>query len=1262
MTVKSLYGHQVATFVRLLVGPFRARSGKMDARLRTFAASLLLVVTAAVGWAPAYGADLLGSPPISKFIPNIGTPPSSLDLAQDDSLMIYVANASGVLTFDGELWHLVPLPNGDVVSALRWDHGSRMYVGGHNMFGYLERDANGASQFHDLTPVFRAQLDGQEFNGIYLIRVTQDGVFFEGTTHVFQYNPATGKGQVWMHPGRLGEMDVVKGELWLQFRGEGLRRFHDGEWVPIPGSEGMSSLTNAFLPLPDGGVLSMSADGVWREFVDGHVINYKMPKGFPNSAEFNSGKLLADGNFAFASISGAIWLYQPANGEFRSMQIAEGPIVEMGVATDGGILALTDLAVYHVGWPNDWTSIGQSNGISGAIHRIMPWGSRWMALSSTGVYASTPAAKNSANFSHLSYTDYDGWDFLPADDHHAYLAENFKLLWVDDTKVLKSLGRADLYPRVLVRSKLHPDQMYVGTEYGLALFDLASGGGQFRVDRGGLEETINDLLELPDGRVLIGTARSGIRLITFDAERRHIIENKLLDKAEGISYGQIAHASVSELSDGSVIASTETGLYRYQNGHFEHAAFDGLTLPPAGTDPVLRFASGPTGEWAFGAQDIYHHTANGPWRAEQVNSILNGYIESIAFDGNNVTLFGCANTILRHDTAAVPSAPDSPAVALRSVEEIGPESEGQRFSLEPADDLRVPDDFSIAFHFALPDYASNGTTVYQARLKGRDPSFSGWQVSNVYRYRHLPAGEYTFQAAARDRLGQVTETKPFHFVVLAPWYMTLAARLVWAILVLAAIAVLIYFTITWRTRVLTRQRIALEREVSDRTHELVRANNRLNELAHRDILTGLANRALFESRLQQACARAQRHAGRFAVLFVDLDQFKTINDSLGHEAGDRLLQEVSARLQSRLRVEDTLARWGGDEFMVLVEELESAASVTSVAQSLLEAASAPIKLPTGTIAALSTSVGVSIYPDDSTNVYELIRNADTAMYSAKQRGGNQWCFYASEMTVVARERLEILAGLRVAVAQNEFVLHYQPIADIASGAVVGVEALIRWRRDGNQLVLPETFISVAESTDLISIIGAWVIQTACEEARQWMADDPDFSLAINISPRQLRSQELVRTVEAALANYHINPHQLTLEVTESSIAAVGENASQIVNELKALGVRVALDDFGTGQSALASLKRFDFDILKIDRSFIRDTPTDRDDMEISATIVGMGHTLGLVVIAEGVETEEQLAFLRECRCDRYQGFYLSEAIPSRELTQLLEELRQQVGA
>jgi diguanylate cyclase (GGDEF)-like protein len=1233
--------------------------------LATLTAALCLSVCMLLGISTpgqtAHASELMGSPPVAKFVPNIGTPPSSLDISQDETSMIYVANAAGVLTFDGDQWHLTPMPNGDTVSALRFDNTSRMYVGGHNQFGYLERDKTGQPQFHDLTPIFTNDLKNQPFGGIYLIRVTKDGVFFEGTTHIFQYLPETDQGKVWNHAGRLGAMEVIGGKLIMQFRGEGLRAFEGSQWLPIQGSEGINTLTNSLLPMPGGGILSMSADGQWREFVDGHTIDFKMPDGFPQSSEFNSARVLADGTFAFASISGAIWIYNPKTSEFRSMQVAEGPIIEMRKARDGGILALTDLAVYHVGWPNDWTSIGLANGISGAIHRLRAWGDEWIALSNNGVYSTVKSAKDGIQFARLKYTDYDGFDLMVADADHAYVAENFKLLWVDRSHVIKTLGRPDLYPRILVRSPSHPDQMYVGTDDGLALFDTTPAGGTFRIDRGDQEETVRDLVELSPTQVLMGTARSGVRLVTFNDDRTQVLEDRLLEKADGIAYGQIALASVSKLSDGTIVASTAAGLYKFTTGHFQPLDLPGLTLPQ-GIVPVLSFAVGPTGEWAFGGQNVFHRSPTGDWHAEQVGNVANGYIESIAFEGDSVTLFGCANTILRNDETTTPAAAATPAVQLRTVDEIGPDSDGRRFPLDPTEDLHVPDDFNIAFHFALPDYSSNANTLYQARLRGRDTSSSNWQIPSTYRYRHLPPGEYTFQAAARDRLGRITETKPFHFVVLAPWYATLTARIAWAALAVAAIVLVVYFAITWRTRALTRQRISLEREVSDRTHELVRANNRLNELAHRDILTGLANRALFESRLQQACARAQRHAGRFAVLFVDLDQFKTINDSLGHEAGDRLLQEVSARLQGRLRVEDTLARWGGDEFMVLVEELESAASVTNVAQSLLEAASAPIKLQTGAIAALSTSVGVSIYPDDSTNVYELIRNADTAMYSAKQRGGNQWCFYASEMTVVARERLEVLAGLRLAVAQNDFVLHYQPLAEVGTNHLIGVEALLRWRRDGKQLVLPENFIAVAESTDLISVIGAWVIKTACAEAQEWLAADPEFSLAINISPRQLRSNELVYTVEAALKEFSFKPNQLILEVTESSIAAVGENAAQIVTELKRLGVRVALDDFGTGQSALASLKRFDFDILKIDRSFIRDTPEDRDDMEIAATIVAMGHTLGLMVVAEGVETEEQLAFLRTCRCDHYQGFLLSEPIPADAMSAVLGESLQNADA
>ncbi len=1225
------------------------------------AASLLGVAVAALGFllaacGPASGQILSGSPPVTPLTPNVGAPPASIDIAQDDSSLVYVANAAGVLVFDGELWQLIRLPNGDAVSSLMFDGHDRVYVGGHNLFGYFERAATGQPLFHDLTPLFATDLGGESFGDISAIRVTADGVFLQSVKHVFLYVPATGGHRVWRHAGRFGALDQVDGELWLQFRGEGIRRYRDGDWVSIPGTSGMSLLTNAFLKLPDGGVLSMTSDGLWREFVGGKVREYAMPAGFPTASAMNSALLLRDGSLAMAGIDGDLWLYDPKTRQSQSMHIADGPLNGLSLARSGGLLAVSDLSVYQIDWPGDWTSLSRHNGISGTIHRLRNWAGHWLALSSNGVYRSSGAGEDGAGFERLRYTDYDAFDMMVVDAHHALLAENFKLLWVDETHILHAIGRPDLYPRVLVRSTLHPDQIYVGTEYGLAIFEAGPHGYRMRLDRSRDEERITSIVELNPTQVLAGTSRQGLRLLTFDSEHQHLLEDRQLGAVDGLRYGPVPQAAVSMLADGTIIGSTAGGLYRWTGGHFEPTVLPGLDLPTAAT-PVLTFAVGPSDEWAFGGEHIYHRPARGPWHAEEIGNVVRGYVESIAFEHDAAALFGCSNTILVYQKTARAQTVRAPVVQLRSIQATRPGAAEERLALKPQETLSFPEDFNIEFHFALPEFSGQRSASYQARLKGRDESFSNWQPSSTYRYRHLLPGEYTFQVAARDHLGRISETEPFPFTVLEPWYATVWARILWGFIGVAALAGLVYVAISWRTFWLSRKRTELERIVSDRTRELVVANERLNELAHRDTLTGLANRALFERRLEQARASAQRHGTRFAVLFIDLDQFKTINDSLGHEAGDRLLKEISSRLSERLRREDTLARWGGDEFMVLAEDLHSTADVAVIAQTLLETASAPIRLSADAVAALSTSVGVSMYPDDATNVYELIRNADTAMYSAKKRGGNQWCFYASEMTALARERLEILSGLRAAAEEGDFVLHYQPIVDVDSGRLVGAEALIRWEKIPGQLISPGTFISIAESTDLISTIGAWVLRTACQEARRWLNDDPEFSLAINISPRQLRSHEVVRVVESVVREFDINPRQLTLEVTESCIAEAGEDAQAVINALKSVGVRIAVDDFGTGQSALASLKRFDFDALKIDRSFIRDIPLDTNDMEIAATIVAMGHTLGLLVIAEGVETDEQLAFLKHCGCDRYQGFLYGPGVTAKVLTEQLDSQR-----
>lgn len=445
--------------------------------------------------------------------------------------------------------------------------------------------------------------------------------------------------------------------------------------------------------------------------------------------------------------------------------------------------------------------------------------------------------------------------------------------------------------------------------------------------------------------------------------------------------------------------------------------------------------------------------------------------------------------------------------------------------------------------------------------------------------------------------------------------------------------------------------VAVEGIISDVTAQKS-TQERYEFLALHDALTGLANRSLFERRLEQAWARAQRHQLCFAVLFIDLDQFKAINDGLGHAAGDRLLQEMATRLSGQLRREDTLARWGGDEFTALVEDLHSGEDALVVAQALLEAACTPFGKDDEQGIAVTASIGVSIFPDDTRLTAELIRNADTAMYAAKNRGGNQACFYSATMTEQARERLGIRNGLRRALERQELTLHYQPLVD-GMGDIIGAEALLRWPQGPGENLRPDVFIPIAESSGLISPIGAWALETACRQAVRWLQTHPQFTMAVNVSPRQLRQREFVEQVVGALQRSALPSAQLILEITESSIVDAGELGAELIRDLKSLGVQIAIDDFGTGLSSLASLKRYAVDVLKIDRSFVRDIPGDRGDMEIASTIVAMARNLGLCVTAEGVETPEQLDFLRERGCHHYQGFLFCPPVPPDTLSALL---------
>jgi len=413
---------------------------------------------------------------------------------------------------------------------------------------------------------------------------------------------------------------------------------------------------------------------------------------------------------------------------------------------------------------------------------------------------------------------------------------------------------------------------------------------------------------------------------------------------------------------------------------------------------------------------------------------------------------------------------------------------------------------------------------------------------------------------------------------------------------------------------------------------------RVRFLAHHDLLTGLPNRTLFQDRLQQALAAAKRMQSRVALLFIDLDRFKYVNDSFGHRAGDILLQTVAARLRSCVRETDTVCRHAGDEYLIVLSALREPTEAALVAEKVLKIFDEIFVLESHEVQ-ISASVGISVYPDDGQTLEDLIRNADAAMYHSKKSGRNRFEFFTPELNAPVAARLVLATQLRRAIESNQLVLHYQPQFDTATNRLVGAEALVRWNHNEHGLLFPDSFIALAEESDIIHLIGAWVLDEACRQIAEWQAGKlSTVPVAINFSAFQFRRANLVQDVAAALARHGIKPQQLEIELTENAIMQDPKETAKTLDQLHEMGVSLSVDDFGTGYSSLNYLKRFPIDKLKIDRSFVEDLPHDLNDSAIVQAIINLAKSLRMIVIAEGVETKAQLDFLRSLSCEIYQGY------------------------
>ena len=431
---------------------------------------------------------------------------------------------------------------------------------------------------------------------------------------------------------------------------------------------------------------------------------------------------------------------------------------------------------------------------------------------------------------------------------------------------------------------------------------------------------------------------------------------------------------------------------------------------------------------------------------------------------------------------------------------------------------------------------------------------------------------------------------------------------------------------------------------------------KMSHQAQHDSLTDLPNRTLFHDRLAQGMALARRHSQKLAIMYLDVDRFKNVNDSLGHDVGDRLLILMSQRLLGCVRTSDTVSRQGGDEFVILLPELTRGLDAAVRAEKILAALSAPYSIDIHNLH-VTASIGVVIFPDDGKDAETLLKNADFAMYHAKECGRGNYQFFREDMNVRAMERQSIEDGLRQAIAQEEFVLHYQPILDLWSGEPTGVEALLRWRHPSRGLLMPAQFIGIAEECGLIVQIGRWVLGEACRQAVTWeAAGQPAMRIAVNVSAVELRDRDFVDRVRLALADTGLAPHLLELELTETFLMQDSSSTALVLNSLKALGVRLALDDFGTGYSSLSHLKGFPIDTLKIDRAFVHELNSNPDDASIVRAVITLGKSLQIRVVAEGVESAAQLASLQEFLCPEGQGHLFGRAVPGEELAVLLKQI------
>jgi len=929
---------------------------------------------------------LTGQPPYTAFEPHLNVFPQNFAITQDRHSIVYIGNYDGVITFDSEHWHLIAMPNHEVIRSLAYDGHNRVYVGGYNDLGYISHDAAGQPVYHDLLPAFKKWIKKPHFEDVWDVKVASQGVFFDTLKTVFFYNPKNGKVRVWHYPGHFGAMLNYDGSVIVQFLGEGLKIYKHGKWVLLPGSGAFKHLIYSMVPLGSGGLLVLSEDGGWREYVDQKAKPFAVPAGFPGADHFFTGKSLSDHTLVLVADNGSLYILSADGKHAKQVHLTDGSLPGVVKANDGGLLVLGNRELFHVQWPTAWKVVKEQHGLIGTMSKAVKWNGKWYILTRSGVFRASAAGKSgSPAFIRLPWTKHGAWDMLPLDQHHALVAGSYTVMDISGDSA-KPITRKNLNPTVLVHSRFHKDRVYVGTNSGLAI--LVKRDRKWKVilnneKMSGIE--VNGIVETSPDRLWIGSGRGGVHYIELSKNGEHIVAQKKYGVPEGLAYGKgVPGGDVAMLPHDKLVVTTPAGEFLWNGKRFQGYGAHGLeSLRKPGE--WFTFSVRGNEVWATSDNRIFRwNPKSGHWVMQPISQFRRGAIQDLEFTDNDGVMVVTTNTLLRYTPLHYDQALPPPHVLLRSVELVRHNGTAKFLPLNSPRRLRIPESaFSLAFRFALPDYTGHETALYRARLVGVENQLSAWAPNSIYTYSQLAAGSYRFELIGRDAQGNVTKIRPFAFEVMPPWYASTWALAMWIFLIGLATLLLAIWFVRFRTRQLAADKVRLEKMVEERTAELQRANNRLLTMVNIDSLTEIPNRRRMDDYLGQVWEHCLDVKRQLSVLVIDVDHFKQYNDRLGHLAGDKLLQDLVAILGHCLRrSEDLLARYGGEEFLVVLPGAAADMAYELGERMRKEVESSELDV--------TISVGVATCtPQPGQAVTTLVRNADEALYSAKASGRNK---------------------------------------------------------------------------------------------------------------------------------------------------------------------------------------------------------------------------------------------------------------------------------